>query len=273
MNSHALLSASSSERWINCPPSAKENMGGDTGSSYAQQGTDAHALCEYKVKKALGFNVRDPTEDLTYFDEEMAEFQKKYAYCVMRQGELWWHDFLFMVKTCEDLGMRAWAWSDYAWWHPCEYIRRTPKSVLLSDWYYPVDFDLQSALARNRWALRNFIDFDNAGFDQVPTGTNYAPELAENFPRLVEFCDAHISPDRLKGYIQTPWSVMIPKYRDRVLQAVDIAVETFRNRGPLPSAAQKRYSAAENAKLTLPPDADAKIAEQKRRDPSYNAYW
>ena len=32
---HAILSPSSSERWINCPPSAKENAGGDTGSSYA----------------------------------------------------------------------------------------------------------------------------------------------------------------------------------------------------------------------------------------------
>ena len=70
---HAILSPSSSERWINCPPSAKENAGGDTGSTYAQQGTDAHALCEYKVKKALGFKVRDPTDDLEYFDEEMAE--------------------------------------------------------------------------------------------------------------------------------------------------------------------------------------------------------
>lgn len=53
---HAILSPSSSERWINCPPSAMENAAQtDTGSSYAQQGTDAHALCEYKVKKALGY--------------------------------------------------------------------------------------------------------------------------------------------------------------------------------------------------------------------------
>ena len=107
----------------------------------------------------------------------------------------------------------------------------------------------------------------------MPTGTNYNPAIVKNFPRLVEFCDEHIAPERLKGYIQTPWAVMIPKYRDRVLQSVDIAVETFRNRGPLPSAAQKRYSAAENAKLVLPPDADEKIAEQKRRDPKYNAFW
>mgnify|MGYP002766656292 CR=1 FL=1 len=70
-DNHALLAPSSSERWINCPPSAKENaVQQDTSSSYAQQGTDAHTLCEYKVKKALGHRVRDPTEDLTYFDEE-----------------------------------------------------------------------------------------------------------------------------------------------------------------------------------------------------------
>lgn len=49
---HALLAPSSSERWINCPPSAKENaVQQDTSSSYAQQGTDAHALCEYKLKR------------------------------------------------------------------------------------------------------------------------------------------------------------------------------------------------------------------------------
>lgn len=83
--SHALLSPSSSERWINCPPSAKENAGDSTGSSYAQQGTDAHALCEYKVNTALGHKVRDPTPDLEYFDEEMAEYTDAYAEFIMEQ--------------------------------------------------------------------------------------------------------------------------------------------------------------------------------------------
>lgn len=82
---HAILSPPSSERWINCPPSAKENAGGDTGSSYAQQGTDAHVLCEYKVKKALGHKVRDPTEDLEYYDEEMEECATAYCEFIMEQ--------------------------------------------------------------------------------------------------------------------------------------------------------------------------------------------
>ena len=43
---HAILSASSSERWINCPPSARlcEHYP-DKGSDYAAEGTDAHTLC------------------------------------------------------------------------------------------------------------------------------------------------------------------------------------------------------------------------------------
>ena len=50
MGRHALLSASSSHRWLVCPPSARlcENYE-DTGSEYAQQGTDAHSLSSKAV--------------------------------------------------------------------------------------------------------------------------------------------------------------------------------------------------------------------------------
>ena len=51
MGKHALLSASSSHRWLNCPPSARLcEKYEDTGSEYAQEGTDAHSLCEYKLE-------------------------------------------------------------------------------------------------------------------------------------------------------------------------------------------------------------------------------
>ena len=67
MADHALLSASSSHRWLNCPPSAKLCAAHpDRASPYAQQGTDAHSLAAYKVQKALGMAARDPTEDLDY---------------------------------------------------------------------------------------------------------------------------------------------------------------------------------------------------------------
>lgn len=77
---HALLSASSSERWLRCPPSAKLNAAAtETPSEYAAQGTDAHTLCERKVKVALGMESKDPTEDLTYYDEEMEQCADEYA--------------------------------------------------------------------------------------------------------------------------------------------------------------------------------------------------
>lgn len=81
---HALLSASSAHRWLLCPPSAKECAKlPDVSSEYARQGTDAHTLCEYKVKKALGMKVKDPTENLTFYNEEMEESASEYAQFVM----------------------------------------------------------------------------------------------------------------------------------------------------------------------------------------------
>lgn len=85
-NKHAVLSASSSYRWLNCPPSALECAKlPDTSSEFARQGTDAHTLCEFKVKMALGQKLEDPTKSLTYFDEEMSECTDEYAQFVMER--------------------------------------------------------------------------------------------------------------------------------------------------------------------------------------------
>ena len=85
-NKHAVLSASSSHRWLACPPSAllcaKEK---DKPSDFALQGTDAHTLCEHKLKIALGQQSKDPVENLTFYDEEMAECTDMYAQYVIEQ--------------------------------------------------------------------------------------------------------------------------------------------------------------------------------------------
>lgn len=88
MGKHALLSASASHRWIACPPSARLcEKYEDTSSDYAKQGTDAHSLCQYKLEKALGMKTADPTENLTYYDEEMENCAEMYADYVMEQVE------------------------------------------------------------------------------------------------------------------------------------------------------------------------------------------
>lgn len=80
MGKHALLSASSSHRWLNCPPSAQLCADlEDKGSEYAQEGTDAHGLCEHKLKLALGMESTDPTENLFFYNEEMEQCACEYA--------------------------------------------------------------------------------------------------------------------------------------------------------------------------------------------------
>lgn len=93
MGKHALLSASSSHRWIVCPPSARlSEQFEDKGSEYAQEGTDAHALCEYKLRRALGMDAKDPTEDLSFYNEEMEQCAEEYTSYVM--------ELLGEVKEC-----------------------------------------------------------------------------------------------------------------------------------------------------------------------------
>ena len=96
MGKHALLSASSSHRWLNCPPSARLcEQYDDKGSSYAAEGTDAHTLGEYKLKTALGIRSKDPTAHLTYFNEEMEECAIGYAAYIMELVET-------AKQTCAD---------------------------------------------------------------------------------------------------------------------------------------------------------------------------
>ena len=77
---HALLSASSSKRWLVCPPSARlcERIKEAT-SFFAKEGTEAHELCEYKLRKMLGENAVDPTPNLEYYNEEMDKCSDDYA--------------------------------------------------------------------------------------------------------------------------------------------------------------------------------------------------
>ena len=85
-NQHALLSPSSSERWLHCPRSARlcEDMA-DTTSSFASEGTEAHALCEHLLLQALGRNTTDPRPQFKQYSNEMQEAAEGYVQYVMEQ--------------------------------------------------------------------------------------------------------------------------------------------------------------------------------------------
>ncbi len=90
---HALLSASSSKQWLNCPPSARLQLNFPNESSvYAEEGTFAHSVCEYKVKKYLHERVKRPQSE-EFYTEEIDQITDIYAEFVisiiesMRQNE------------------------------------------------------------------------------------------------------------------------------------------------------------------------------------------
>ncbi len=155
------------------------------------------------------------------YDEENFGNQRKYAYAVVRQGELWWHDFLFFVKTVEKLGMRPWIWSDKIWHGKDEFLSRMPKSVMQSNWYYRQWFDFESIPKERRVHLESFLTLEKAGFDQIPCGSNWACD--ENIAGLVRFCRKNIAPERLKGFLMTTWGPTLPNHEAKLLRGIDLA--------------------------------------------------
>ena len=149
-------------------------------------------------------------------DEETFGHQKQMNFTVVRQGELWWHDFLWLVSTVEKNGMRVWSWSDYGWYHP-DFVTRCPKSVVQLNGYYDEyleGFDLDSPkLKECRAWLELYVRLDKAGFDQVPCGSNWnskirkqrGPAVNDSMVDLVAFCRRHVSAEHLKGFLMAPW--------------------------------------------------------------------
>ncbi len=166
------------------------------------------------------------------YDEETAANQKYYGYVCVRQGELWWHDFLWFERTVAEMGPRPWIWSDYIWWHREEFVKRMPKRVLQSNWYYnsdKIDPKLhkgpQTAEAKEKhWDQRVWTAayqwLEDAGFDQAPCGSNCGND--RNFGAIVEWGRTHVPPERLKGFCMAPWILTMPQKRDKGLAAIDI---------------------------------------------------
>lgn len=86
MAAHALLSASSSERWMRCPGSVEASRNiVDNGSSFAAEGTAAHALAEHCLNKNLlpASCIGQKFEGYTV-DNYMAEYVQQYIDYVLQ---------------------------------------------------------------------------------------------------------------------------------------------------------------------------------------------
>ena len=74
--------------------------------------------------------------------------------------------------------------------------------------------------------MQAYQDLDKAGFDQVPTGSNWSSDV--NFKGTVGFCKKSLSPEHLKGFLMAPWFFTLKEWQEKNLQAIAQVEEMVR---------------------------------------------
>lgn len=184
----------------------------------------------YEVCKDLIDEVVDLFDHPRLFhigmDEETCEHQSHLRYSVVRHEDLWWNDFYYFVNQVERNNVRPWIWSDMIWRNKDEFIKKMPKTVLQSNWVYSSDVCFDKDDKPYSAYSQAFINLEENGFDQVPTGSNFIGggswEGNENFGNLVRYGKRIIAPERLKGFMQTVWTPTLKPFLNAHYGAVDL---------------------------------------------------
>ncbi|MFA5859921.1 MAG: Tat pathway signal protein, partial [Elusimicrobiota bacterium] len=153
-------------------------------------------------------------------DEENMSNQRFLRHVLIRQYNLWWKDLYHLQKCVEDNNSRAWVWSDYLWDHPDWFLKKMPKDILQSNWYY------RNKFSDDILGVKSYRTLEEHGYDQVPTGSNYS--CPENMEMTAEYCSKIISPERLKGFMQTPWHPTL-KHEKNHLEAAAVLLGKAKN--------------------------------------------
>ena len=149
------------------------------------------------------------------YDEEDYHHQMSDSHVVIRQGDLWWHDLLHAVGEVERRGSRAWIWSDKIWHAKDDFLKRMPRSVLQSNWYYLGDFNPKDehnpVHGASLYPMVHAYDWlEEGGYDQVPCVSSVGDWRVPDYNNPVltlEYCRerAHVASARMKGLLMAPW--------------------------------------------------------------------
>jgi hypothetical protein len=121
---HALLSASTSFRWLKCTPSARlEYDLEDTKSEYAAEGSEAHELAEIILKRWLARNITQDLEQCEICRNKRREFFQKSVYR-HKDGymdmdthiEKYVNQAIDIINSYKDLGIFVETRLDYSEW-------------------------------------------------------------------------------------------------------------------------------------------------------------
>ena len=157
-------------------------------------------------------------------DEECYSVQTKSPMCIIRNGDLLWHDINYLFSLVEAKGARPWIWADYVWHSQAskaDFVKNMSKDVLCSNWYYG-NWEHTSGF----WvdSMEGYRTLEEHGFEQLPAGGNYLdiPEYCEdNMKITVDKCTQIVSPDKLAGFMMTTWEMTTSDKKQRLLAAAD----------------------------------------------------
>lgn len=157
-------------------------------------------------------------------DEEDYDNQQFYEYIVIRRRGLWWHDVNFLAESVKFAGSRPWVWSDKIWHTDlAEFAANMPKYVLQSNWYYGPTFEQDPAKNEQAERIKGFLDLNQLGYDQLPTGSNFM--YPENFPQLVDFCSRNL--EHVVGYMCFPCRGVLAKYEHEYMNCADVSQQAY----------------------------------------------
>ena len=153
------------------------------------------------------------------YDEETAGHQSRFQYVVVRQGDVWWRDFLSVVEAVEKNGARAWCFSDLSWRHLDEFLKRMPKSVVQCPWAYRANKEHPEYVQ----TVESMLE---AGYDMIPdVGTFTAKaqdaiSTSEGEQLFDRFTKRGYPEKQLLGFLLCSWARPIPYHRMKGLKSI-----------------------------------------------------
>ena len=148
--------------------------------------------------------------------DENSSAQSHYGLSIVRYGDLWWHDFNYIVAQVEANGAIAWCNADRII-TDADYLARMSKEVIQGSYYRFMNDDAEELKAKmekeprykERYdALSAFGKLDAAGFRQLAIGTNYYYD--DQLRHVVTATKKYASDENILGYMMTTFSPTLP---------------------------------------------------------------
>ena len=185
-----------------------------------------YEVCSDLIRDALEVFKGTRFFHLGLDEEQIPSYQKHSSLLVIRQGDLWWHDVLWLVKEVERHGVRAWMWHDFIRKNKIDdFAKRMPRTVVQSPWTYQIP-----GSESYKGQLWTFKALAKAGYDTVPC-SSHCYGGCDGFIEVGKWCRENMDPRHFVGYQMAPWMQTAKAYRRLLLKGSELMAEARRVMG------------------------------------------